>query len=247
MDPSVAIYLRSTQATIKDTPSASAAKCHVELLRGVLAGEGEDGQLATRVLRQEAGDVQHLAIDHDPAVRLGVVLGNIGKGHAPATAATVCHRRGTCGGRRGSVHLVLVGAAGQLGALHGASQASASDVFQVHILHVRTQHVLGSCLAGHAAEHHAVQQGVATQAVVAVHAAGDLASSIQARDRLVVRADARGVRVDEQAAHAVVNHRRDDGYVERLVLHGIARDDVVEELFAAARLAAGLPDGASNL
>ena len=38
----------------------SASERHVELLRGILSGEGEDSELATGVLRQEAGDVKHL-------------------------------------------------------------------------------------------------------------------------------------------------------------------------------------------
>ena len=71
-------------------------------------------------------------------------------------------------------------------------------------------------------------------------AARHLAGRVEAGDRLVVAADARGVLVDQEAAHAVVDHRRDDGHVEGLVLHGRAGDDVVEELLPAARLAAGL-------
>ena len=215
------------------------SKRHVKLLCGILPGEGQNGQLATRVLRQEAGDVQHLTVDHHPAVRLGVVLRNVCQSHASAT--TAASRGRSCSGRRGGrVHLVLVRAASQLGALHRASQPSAGDRAQVHILHVGAQHVLGSCLTGHAAEHHAVQQGVASQAVVAVHSARHLAGSVQARDWQVVGADACRVGVNEEAAHAVVDHGRDDGNVEGLVLHGIARDDVVEELLAAARLATGL-------
>ena len=110
--------------------------------------------------------------------------------------------------------------------------------------------------------------------VVAAHSASHLASSVQARDGLVVGADAGGfrvgegtnhaivnhrrddchppqfegqksrpfltfkffganvggVRVDEETFHAVVVHRRDDCHIERLGLHGRARNDVAERV-----------------
>ena len=167
-------------------------------------------------------------------------------GFRPASQ-TATHDDGLCCGDRrcaclrGCVHLVLVRAAGQFRALDGTCQPSASNLLEVHVLHVFAQHVLRGRPARHAAKDHAVQQGIAAQAVVAVDAARHLAGGVESRDCLVVGTDARGVLVDQQAAHAVVDHRRDDGHVEGLLLHGRAGDDVVEELLPAARLAAGLP------
>merc|ERR1719160_1234749 len=40
---------------------------HVELLRGVLPGKGDDGKLATRVVLQEVSDIEHLAVQNHPA------------------------------------------------------------------------------------------------------------------------------------------------------------------------------------
>ena len=50
---------------------------HVELLGRVLAGEGDDGEHAARVVRQELRDVEHIAVHGHPAVLLGVVLGDL--------------------------------------------------------------------------------------------------------------------------------------------------------------------------
>ena len=50
---------------------------HIELLGGVLPGEGKDGKLSARVLRKEAGHIKHLAAQNHPAIALGVVLRNL--------------------------------------------------------------------------------------------------------------------------------------------------------------------------
>ncbi len=52
---------------------------HIELLGGVLTGEGQDGELTTGVVGQELGDVQHLAVDDDLAVVLRDVLLHFGQ------------------------------------------------------------------------------------------------------------------------------------------------------------------------
>ena len=57
---------------MREQSVSHASEAHVELLRGVLAREGQNRQLATRVLRQEGGHVQHLAIHHHPAVALAL-------------------------------------------------------------------------------------------------------------------------------------------------------------------------------
>mmetsp|Transcript_51062 Transcript_51062/g.111311 ORF Transcript_51062/g.111311 Transcript_51062/m.111311 type:complete len:514 (-) Transcript_51062:66-1607(-) len=102
--------------------------------------------------------------------------------------------------------------------------------------------VLARRLARDAAEDHAVEQGVAAKTVVAVHATGDLARGVESRDH-ALGADALGKRSDLQAAHAVVDHRGDDGHVEGLGRHLGAGERVVVELLAAARLAARLVPG----
>merc|ERR1712137_1054639 len=79
---------------------------------------------------------------------------------------------------------------------------------------VLAENVLASSLACNAAENNAVQQGVSTEAVVAVDAARDLASGVEARNPLTCAADALGVDSHLETAHAVVDHWRDDGHME---------------------------------
>merc|ERR1711879_264157 len=81
---------------------------------------------------------------------------------------------------------------------------------------LRAEHPLASSLARHAPEDDTIQQGVAAQAVVAVDATRDLARGIEAGDCLAIRPAHRRVDVDLQAAHAVVDHWRDDRHVEWL-------------------------------
>mmetsp|Transcript_54684 Transcript_54684/g.171694 ORF Transcript_54684/g.171694 Transcript_54684/m.171694 type:complete len:633 (+) Transcript_54684:173-2071(+) len=50
---------------------------HVELRGGILACEGQDGKLAARVLREEAGDVQDLIPQDYPAISFGGVFGHL--------------------------------------------------------------------------------------------------------------------------------------------------------------------------
>merc|ERR1711879_1051268 len=73
---------------------------------------------------------------------------------------------------------------------------------------LRSEHPLASSLARHTAEDDAIQQGVSTEAVVAVDATRNLARGIQAGDRIAVRPAHRRVSVDLQAAHAIMDHRR---------------------------------------
>ena len=51
---------------------------HVELGGGVLAREGEDRELAARMVLEEVRDVEHAVVEHDPAVGLGAVARNLG-------------------------------------------------------------------------------------------------------------------------------------------------------------------------
>mmetsp|Transcript_43558 Transcript_43558/g.110290 ORF Transcript_43558/g.110290 Transcript_43558/m.110290 type:complete len:259 (-) Transcript_43558:442-1218(-) len=79
-----------------------------------------------------------------------------------------------------------------------------------------------------AAKDNAIQQGVATQTVAAVDAAGGLARAVEATDDLVARIHALGTGVDLEAAHAVVDHRSHDGDVE--LVASLQRQVVVEFL-----------------
>jgi len=109
---------------------------HVELLCGILSGEGQDGELTPRVFAQETGHIQNLAINHHPAICLSVVLGHICHAHATTATPAVRHGRGGtgggCHGRR--VHLILVAATGQLGGLHGTGQAAPGELAEVDVL-----------------------------------------------------------------------------------------------------------------
>ena len=71
-----------------------------------------------------------------------------------------------------------------------------------------------------------------------------LASNIKSRNDLArLLVNAFGVHGALEPTHAVVDHGSNDRHVEGLGRHLGAIDDVVEELLAAARLAAGLVPG----
>eukprot|EP00438_Fugacium_kawagutii_P031210 Skav220805 [mRNA] locus=scaffold150:421858:422061:- [translate_table: standard] len=64
--------------------------------------------------------------------------------------------------------------------------------------------------ASHTAKNHAVQQGVASQTVVAMDAAGHFPCGIQPRNGLARLSHHCGVLVNLQATHAVVDDWGDD-------------------------------------
>merc|ERR1719473_547830 len=72
---------------------------------------------------------------------------------------------------------------------------------------------------------------------------GNLARCVEARDRLSAGANDGRVDVNLQPTHAVMDHRRDDGDIERLGGHLGPVDNVVVELLAAPCWAAGLVPG----
>merc|ERR1712190_548450 len=63
---------------------------HVELFAGILSSESEDGQFSTRVLSQEIGDIQNLAIHDNPAIAFRGVLCNLVQGVTSTATATGC-------------------------------------------------------------------------------------------------------------------------------------------------------------
>ena len=72
---------------------------------------------------------------------------------------------------------------------------------------------LAGRLARNTAKDHAIQQGVAPQAVVAMDATRGLASDVQPRDGLAVLIDALRVHGTLQATHAVVDHGGNDRHL----------------------------------
>mmetsp|Transcript_2564 Transcript_2564/g.3171 ORF Transcript_2564/g.3171 Transcript_2564/m.3171 type:complete len:297 (-) Transcript_2564:172-1062(-) len=164
---------------------------HVELLGGILACKSQDGQFTSWMFSQEGSHIKHLSVHHDPAVCLGVVFGHICQADAATTATTICSRhRSACSWFWCGIHLVLVRATGQLGALNCSCETSARHLAEIHILQVYTQHVLGSCLAGNTAENHAIQQRVAAQTVVSMHSSCNLTCCVQTRNWQIVGANA---------------------------------------------------------
>merc|ERR1711933_244223 len=72
-----------------------------------------------------------------------------------------------------------------------------------------------------------------------MHTTRSLSCNVQAGQRLAL-GHALAQNCSLQTAHAVMDHRRDDGHIEGLSGHSAARDNVVVELLAAASLATGL-------
>merc|ERR1719330_2263563 len=122
--------------------------------------------------------------------------------------------------------------------LHRASSTSSGEFLDLvrdgaHAeLALFAEHPLAGCPGRHAAEDHAIQQRVTAKAVVPMNTPSNLASRVEARDRLAARANHCGVAIDLQASHAIVDHGCDNGHVEGLSLHRRAGDDVVVELLA---------------
>merc|ERR1711953_706771 len=72
-----------------------------------------------------------------------------------------------------------------------------------------------------------------------MNASSSLARNVQTWQGLAAL-DALAIDRGLQTAHAIVDHRRDDCDIEFLRGHCRSRNDVMEELFAAAGLATGL-------
>merc|ERR1719310_1487700 len=117
------------------------------------------------------------------------MLGHLGQGVATA-ASTTCSHGSSTASLRGRVEVVLVGASRELGTLDFTCQATARKLLERGRLHIAPEDVLGGRLARNAAEHHAVEQGVAAETIVTVDATSDLASSVEARDELASAVDA---------------------------------------------------------
>merc|ERR1719210_1291218 len=114
----------------------------------------------------------------------------------------------------------------------------ANLLLQRGFLHVGTQHVLSSVPAGDAPEDNAIQQGIATQSVVAMDTSCNFSSGIEPTDAFPLCIHDQRIAIDLQTTHAVVDHRRDDSNVERLLRHCRPRNYVVVELLSRASFAA---------
>mmetsp|Transcript_150854 Transcript_150854/g.366396 ORF Transcript_150854/g.366396 Transcript_150854/m.366396 type:complete len:220 (+) Transcript_150854:1255-1914(+) len=217
---------------------------HIKFGARVLACEGQYCELSTRMLGEEVAHVEHTVVQDHPAVSLGCVLGNLLHGEAAPPSTVLLGRLGCLGCRccrcssRGCdrptlVHRILIRATGELGALHSTCKTSTREFCEISIPHCISQDVLNAGLASNAAKDDAIQQGVAAQAIVSMHAASDLTCGVQTRDCLpCAGVDHSGVNVNLQAAHAVVNDRRDDCHIEGFTLDLGTWDDVVVELLA---------------
>jgi len=192
------------------------------------------------MLREELGHVQDLAIDHDPAVLLGGVLGNLLHCVATSTTSTSNRYRSRGLAGRGFVHGVLVRATRELGAFYSTREAATREFIQGGLLHVITKHVLTAVFPGNAAEHYTVKQRVATQTVVAVHPTSHFTSRVQAWNGLAGCPDDRRVHIHFKTTHAVMDHWSDDRNVEWLALHRGSRNHIVVEFLSRSSLAARL-------
>jgi len=125
------------------------------------------------------------------------------------------------------------------------------------VLSLLALHVSGARATSDTAEDDAIQKGGAAETIVTVDTAGDLATSVKARDDVVTSGDLGpiaiqlggalelSILVDHDTAHAVVNDGGDEGDVEGLVGDLARGEHVVEELLADAGLARGLIPGLS--
>merc|ERR1719210_991148 len=114
----------------------------------------------------------------------------------------------------------------------------ANLLLQRGFLHVGTQHVLSSVPAGDAPEDNAIQQGIASQSVVAMDTSCNFSSGIEPADALPLGIHDQRIAIDFQTTHTVVDHRRDDSNVEWLFLHCRPRNYVVVEFLSRASFTA---------
>mmetsp|Transcript_61028 Transcript_61028/g.189517 ORF Transcript_61028/g.189517 Transcript_61028/m.189517 type:complete len:275 (+) Transcript_61028:485-1309(+) len=224
---------------------------HVELCGCVFARKCQDCELTAGVLREEVRHIQHATVQHHPAVTFRDMFCNLLHAVSSATSCCCfgcgCRRRFTCRGRcrcasgcGALVHAIFIRPSSKLRALHLAGEAATCQLRERCCFEVTAKHVLRASLACYAAEDNAIEERIAAKAVVSVHATRNLARGVQTRDCLARFADDRGIRVDLQATHAVMDDRRNDSHIERLRLDSGTRNDVVVELLARTSLATGL-------
>mmetsp|Transcript_150851 Transcript_150851/g.366389 ORF Transcript_150851/g.366389 Transcript_150851/m.366389 type:complete len:222 (-) Transcript_150851:774-1439(-) len=216
---------------------------HIKFRSSIFACESEDRKLTAGVLGKELGHVQHAVMEDDPAIALGVMLCNLllcvaasARGFLPCGRGRIiclCNRAAL-------VHAVLIRTASVFGGLHRTGKAAAGQLSERCLLQVVTQHVLCASLACNTTKNHTIQQGVAAEAVVAMHAPSNLTRSVQAGDGLTaLRRYHRGVDIDLQTAHAIVDNWCDDGNIEGLSFDLRAINAVVVKLLARTGASAG--------
>mmetsp|Transcript_1622 Transcript_1622/g.3518 ORF Transcript_1622/g.3518 Transcript_1622/m.3518 type:complete len:312 (+) Transcript_1622:714-1649(+) len=143
---------------------------HVELSRRILSSECEDCELATRMVLQEAGDIENLSVQHHPTIVFRHMLGNLLQG-VPTGGL---HGRWGSSRRRGS----------RLGL--GLARHAPSQGHQAGLGDIGSQHVLRACTTSNPTERDAVQQRRPAQAVVAVHTTRNFTSCVKTRDHLLL-------------------------------------------------------------
>lgn len=167
--------------------------------------------------------MSHLAIDSNPAVVLGGMLGNFLQREL-LLVRRGCRRRGGGGsgsgcGSRSTVNLGRSaahhnGGGVAAGLLNGDGDSWATTSGGECARALQEAHNAGPSLAS---VHDALQQGTAAQPVLAVHATSDLAGCVQASDGLRLRSENLSLGADVQATHGVMHDGGDLGDVEVVV------------------------------
>ena len=96
--------------------------------------------------------------------------------------------------------------------------------------------VLSASFASLTTEDNALEKGVASQTVVAVHTAGGFAGDVKTGDGATIRFHARTVFIDFHTSHTIMDDGGDDGDEEFLGSDGAAGDDILEEFLSDAGL-----------
>merc|ERR1719265_433081 len=192
---------------------------HVELFCCIFSTKSQDCELAAWVIFEKLSHIQHLTRNNDPTAFLCGVLCNLCHCEATATATALLFLGSLlyCTSCLGIIHIVLVGATRELGSLNFACQATTSQLNQVHLLNIISQDVLGGSLTCNSAEHHAIQQRVSSETIIAVHTTSNLTCTVETFDCFASLCTHYATFcVNFKSAHAVVNDRSDNCNVERL-------------------------------
>eukprot|EP00906_Rhabdomonas_costata_P034643 RCo048725 len=134
----------------------------------------------------------------------------VGAGSSPCGEGLGKDREGLLG--QGDANLHRLRGLADLNPVHIGAKGASSAGREV------LQEVPGGTVTADAAVHHAVQEGVPTQAVGAVHTPGTLSGGEQPLDNVTLLVDHTALGVHLNAGHAVVHNRGDDRDVE-LVVH----------------------------
>jgi len=174
---------------------------HEELLSGITTSEEEDSLLATRVLIEEAGDIQDHTVDNAPAVLLGVVLSNLLSSVDLESLTILLHS------------LLLSSGGGDRSSRSRSGDGSTSlESTGVDVGELREEETSSSATSD-ATENDAVKERRTTETVSTVGSTHHLTSSEETSHGASGALNL-SVGVDLDTTHAVVGNRGDDGDVE---------------------------------